>query len=177
MAGTIMGKGDWGSFLGRLLQQGLVLVGIGSFVSLTGPVGLIAVAIAELIHVGMQHNEFKKRITENLGEKLSDALRKELPTKQHEIYHNVEKQFTQFAGSLTQTLQQQIDETRHEQERIIHQKQDRSFSVEQEKKRLDSIQNKLSELFDEVCMVTYGKHLTPEEIERLAKGKDLLLNN
>lgn len=177
MTGIIMGKGDWSSFLGRLLQQILVVVGIWNILLLSGPLAWGLLIIAELIHVGVQHNQLKSRILENLGNKLFDSLRKELPSKQNEIYNNIEKQFTQFAENLTKTLQQQIDETRHEQDRIIYQKQDRSFSVEQEKTRLDSIENKLSELFDEVCMVTYGKHLSPEEIERLAKGKDLVLNN
>jgi GTPase SAR1 family protein len=36
MAGTIMGKGDWGSFLGRLLQQGLLMENILPLKKLSG---------------------------------------------------------------------------------------------------------------------------------------------
>ncbi len=175
MTGSIMGKGDWSSFLGRMLQQLLVIVGIFSIIS--GPIAWIALAASEVVFVGMQHNTLKTRIVEVLGEKLFESLRKELPAKQSDIYQNVETQFAQFAGNLTKTLQAEIDETRDEQDKIIRQKQDRSFSIEQEKNRLDSIGNKLSELFDAVCLVTYGKHLTPEEIDQLSKGKDLVLSN
>lgn len=173
MTGTIMGKGDWGGFFGRMLQQIMMFVGIFHF--LAGPVAWISLFIVELIHVMVQHESLKERIIEKLGEKIYENLKKELPAKQNEIYQSVEKQFVQFAEDLTKRLQSEIDEARIEQDRIICQKRDRSFSAEKEKNRLDAIGNKIVELFNKVTKEVYGKYLTPEEIEGMGKGKKFLM--
>lgn len=176
MSGTIMGKGDWGSFFGRMLQQ--ILVGTLVINFLGGPIGWIVFISLEAVHVGMQQNKFKERILENLGSKFHESLRTELAAKENEICQSVEKQFIKTGQDLTKTLQSQIDEVRDEQERIINQKQNKSFSVEQEKSRLDVIDATLIELFKQVSITAYGRNLSTEEIEqRLAKNKSTLVNS
>jgi GTPase Era involved in 16S rRNA processing len=165
MTGAVMGKGDWGSFFGRLLQQILTLVAIFSLFS--GPIAWIAVFVVEAALIGGQHNQLKQRILESLGSKLNENLQKELPNKQDEIYQGVEKQFTQFAQRLTQVLQDQINETREGQETILRQKRDASFSVEQEKQRLDKIADLLLERLNRVSLAAGGQPLAADDLDRM----------
>lgn len=83
-----------------------------------------------------------------------------------------------MASKLTNNLQQQIDGVHEQQEQIIKLKQEGSNSINIEKSRLDLVGEELIQLFNEVSMVTYGKHLTPEEIQEMsAKRKDILIGS
>ena len=129
--------------------------------------------VTELLYVGFQQTNFKKKILESIRNKLFDNLRKVLFGQKDEILEDVQRQFTQFSQNLSNRLQAQIEEISIEQKTIVSQKQDRVFSVEKEKRRLDIIDNKLLELFNKVSVAVYGKSFTPEEIEQLVERNSL----
>jgi len=85
-------------------------------------------------------------------------------------------QFEKFSERVTKVLQDQIDEMSAEQERIIAQKRDKSFSIEQEKARLDKVGSELLAMFNGISTLAYGRTYTLEEIEWLAKGRNLMLH-
>jgi 23S rRNA pseudoU1915 N3-methylase RlmH len=132
----VMSIGDPAGMLGRMVQQSIVVYLVSIFV--TGSL-LTAAVLVELIQAGLSESEVKKRIRRTLGERLSAALREQLNDRQDFIYRAVEERFQEFARATTQVLGRQIADVRAEQERILQQKRDQSFSVEAEKRRLDTI--------------------------------------
>ncbi len=166
MAGTITGKGDWSNFFLRAIRSVLVYVLLSTFLS--GGLLVIAWIALGAALAGMQGRELKKRILENLGVKLHEGMQKELNGRQAEIRQQIEDQFGHFARQITKALQDQIDETRSEQERIISQKQDQGFSSEQEKRRLDAIATKLLDLCNTMNQVSGGRPLTLEDLAQTA---------
>jgi GTPase SAR1 family protein len=176
MAETAMGAGEWGGFFSRMLQSLLIMLGLSIII----PGGAIfwAVVIAlDLIIIHRGQSKFKEKLLATIGEKLYEGLQKEIPTKQEEIFQSVDTQFAKVAKDLTEKLQAQIDEMDADQNRIIDQKTDASFSANQEKDRLDTIANKLIELFNVVYEAAFGKRLTPEEIDQLGGGKSALMSS
>lgn len=175
MTGIIMGKGDWTSFFGRMVQQIIAVLLVSTFFS--GGIAAIVFLVIEALHMKIQKEGFKKRLLDGLGAKLHENLLKKLSEKQNEIYESIMTQFAQLAQQITQKLQNDINETRSQQEGIIRQKKDKTFSVDQEKRRLDKIGDKVLALFNMVNMEVYGKSLTSEELNRLVEGKSLLVND
>lgn len=164
--GTLMGKGSWIDFISRLLIDKIIkaiIIGLffGAFnIAITPFWALIAYAMTELFHMGMQQAGFKKNLLKSLGEKLygNGNLLKEM-SKQHDtICKNVQEQFAQQSKILTLNLQVQINDKRTQQEDILKQKRQQSFSVEQEKIRLFTIDSKLIELGD-IASRVIGKSL------------------
>lgn len=147
-AETSFDNADWTGLFTRLLQQVLTVIVI--FGLFGGPIAWVFLLVFESWYIFLHREKFKQRILEKLGERLHAELQKELPSKQSEIYALVESKFTQFAQHVTRTLQSQIDEKRAEIGRIVRQKQDASFSVEQEKTRLETISRRLAELSETV---------------------------
>lgn len=142
---SAIGPGDWASFVAQVIQQTVVVFVVGTL--LTGGNFLIALVIVEAIHLGMQEGEVKKRIRERLGERLFENLHEQIIASQAFIYQSMQERFASLASHTTGTIEKQIDEVRAEQERIIRQKHEEHFSIENEKQRLDAIQTKLQQLF------------------------------
>lgn len=177
MTGSILGKGDWGSFFGRFLQQIIVVIVIESLFAFSNPIGLVIYLVIESFLIKGQADKVKEQILDKLGEKLHETLQKELPNKQDEIYKGIDKQFNQWSEQITKNLQQQIEEADAQQRKIIEQKKSTTFSVHKEQSRLNALGNKLTELFNEASMVTYGRLLTPEEINKMAESKKIMASS
>jgi len=155
LTGIAMGSGDWVGFIVRDLQQ-LVLSAV-VFSVFSGPVAWLVFLAVEGVLVARHHQKFKERLIRNLGPRLFEGLEGALEEKQSVVEDRVKGQFADFARHLTAALQRQIDITRAEQERVIHQKEDSGFVAEQEKQRLDAVEGTLLELFDEVSRVATGE--------------------
>ncbi|MBF2056694.1 MAG: hypothetical protein IGQ45_05585 [Cyanobacterium sp. T60_A2020_053] len=74
------------------------------------------------------------------------------------------------------TIQEQIEEVRKEQQKIIEDKKNKKFSIEQEKIRISAIKNEVIYLFNEICKNAYDKEYSLDEIQWLYKGKKLIKN-
>lgn len=144
LTGTLMGRGNWGSFISRVIIE----IFLGSIlIVVLGPIwGPIAYVIAEVLHMGMQQAGFKQRLLKSVGEQVHENLPTEMAKQHDKICGKVQEQFKQQSTKLTEHLQAQINDKRTEQEDILNQKRQQSFSVEQEKVRLDTIDRKLTEL-------------------------------
>lgn len=171
MTGALIGKGDWLSFFGRIVQQVVVVSILEVLIGFSNPFGWVFLAIGESWLINQQSKELKKRVIEKMGEEIHASLKKELPKKQNDIYDRIDKQFQEMSTKLTSNLQEQIDETLAEQDKIINQKQDASFSVEQEQSRLDNIENKLVDIFNQVSIVTHGTSFSLEEINQMVSKR------
>ncbi len=143
--GAVSEWGNWGNVLWRVLQQ-LILVYIA--ISFSGPVGWTIFAVAQVVLLIWSEQQFKQSLLKKIGDELHQNLQQELPRMQREIYRDVSQQFNHLASNLNTTLQEQIDEKRWEMARIIAQKRDATFSVEQEKLRLEEIGRRLLALRD-----------------------------
>ncbi|PSB50485.1 hypothetical protein C7B67_14240, partial [filamentous cyanobacterium Phorm 6] len=169
LTGTLMGSGDWGSFIGRILLD-FIIYGTISVVA-TPVVGLTLYVIQEIIHTIIQGQGFKGRLIKTIGEQLFDStpqkmskmskkqlkdiqngslivtsLPEEISKQEKTVREKIQQQFAQGAKHLTKNLQAQIDQQKAKQEDIIRQKSLEGFNVEQETNRLDAIASKLIEL-------------------------------
>lgn len=147
-AGSLMGKGDWSGFVGRMVMQGVFFMIVGSVMS--GGLLLVAFVLTEAYLIQTKLQEFKRNLLHALGEKLHQSLQQKLPELRQEIDTSVGEPFERFTAELTSALQSHIDEARAEQDRIIAQKKDQNFSVEQEKNRLGLIGAQLTQLLETV---------------------------
>jgi hypothetical protein len=161
ITGTLMGRGDWMGFIRRIALQ----VVIGTFVLSTGAAAPIAFLVTEGIFIKFQSDGFKERLRKTIGDKLRQELPKKLSAMEQDIREKVKSQFKQVADHTTEKLHQQIEETRAEQERIIEQKRDTSFSAEQEQERLNIIGKKLIGIFARIQFEVNGKPLDRQEID------------
>jgi hypothetical protein len=143
MTDDVMSIGDPGGVLGRLVQQSIVVYLLSTLV--TGSL-LTAAVLVEVFQAGMSESEVKKRIRRTLGERLAAALKEQVDAKREFVYRAIEERFAEFARGTTAVLGRQIEEVRAEQERVLRQKRDESFSVEGEKRRLDTIGAELRRL-------------------------------
>ncbi|NEQ35910.1 MAG: hypothetical protein F6K40_06260 [Okeania sp. SIO3I5] len=158
----LIGAGNWQGLLRHIGFQILSIVGGFLF---GGPLGsLIFMIVADIMHIGWEGNLFQKRLREAIGNKVQEKLPQIISDKEEEIRQQVSSQFKQLAQRTTKILQQQIDETCTQQEKIIRRKQDATFSAEKEKERLDKIGNKLIELYNRVNVDVFGKEATPQEM-------------
>jgi molecular chaperone GrpE (heat shock protein) len=154
----VMAIGDPGGLLGRMVQQSIVVYLVSTF--LTGSL-LTAAVLVEVIGTGMSESEVKKRIRRTLGERLSVALREQVMERRDFVYRAIEERFQEFAGSTTLVLGRQIEDVRAEQEYILQQKRNQSFSVDVEKHRLRTIGAELRRLNDDLLDLASAP-LTPE---------------
>ena len=178
MTGSFLGEGDWLSFLGRIIQQIVLVTIIESLAFALNPAFWVLFFVAEGVLIKSQGDNARKNIREKLGQKINETLLTELPKKKNEICKNIKKQFEEQSQEITSNLQGQINDICEEQDTIIKLKQNTSFNVKKEKCRLDAVEKQLFELFNRVSMVIYGKHVTPEEIDQMtAKRKEILMTN
>jgi hypothetical protein len=141
--GAVSEWGNWSGVLWRIVQQVVLLYVL---VAVSGPVGWAIFAVAQVVQILWSEQQFRQRLLHKIGEELHSNLANELPRMQQEMYGDVAQQFTRLAGSLTSALQGQIDEKRQELSRIMQQKQDASFSAQQEHERLEQISARLHAL-------------------------------
>lgn len=144
MTDAATGFSDWKQMMGRWVQQGVIVMILTTFV--TGSM-LMALFFVELIQFGMQENEVKRRMRENLGERLHASLREKVEERRPVIYEAVDEHFRRLASSMSGVIQRQIDEVRAEQDRIVRRRRDERFSVEHEQQRLDAVGEKIQQLF------------------------------
>lgn len=161
----------------RSLTQRIVIL---SALSLFSPAfAIVPIAYSIIGGIGWfsyfrkQEKNFKEKILKNLGNELHEKLKSGLDENRDDIYQNIQQQFTQIAQNLTDTLQTQVYEIRAEQDKILEQKHNIVFSLEEEKKRLDIIADKLLKLLNKVMMAVYGKNYSFEEIEQFIKKNSL----
>jgi len=195
LTGTLMGSGDWGSFIGRILLDFLIYGTISAVA--TPVVGVTLYVIQEIIHTIIQGQGFKERLIKTIGEQLFDStpqkmskmskkqlkdiqngslivtsLPEEISKQEKTVREKIQQNFAQEAKNLTNNLQAQIDQQKAKQEDIILQKSQAGFSTEQETNRLDAIANKLIEL---VPIAGVAADKRPEEITQFVKELSDLL--
>lgn len=175
VTGTLVGKGDWSGFISRIISDFIV---VSIVFSILGPLSaLIAYIIAELLHMGFQAEDFRIKIKKSIGERI---FKKDLPNAinnmRSDILLKTRLEFKRIAQNVIDPLQKQIDEYIKNQEAILTEKRDKTFSVSLEKKRLEAIEVMLLELANTVSISYYGKCISREEIEKFASDKSISSN-
>lgn len=125
----------------------------------------------ELARLSFDSSSLREKLLALLGEKLHQNLRQTVEERQEEIQQSIGDEFAKLAKNTSQVLQEKIDSVRTEHQTIIKQKQDQTFSFEQERKRLDAIEQKLLEHVNRVHLITNHEPLTWAELERRAENK------
>lgn len=168
------GSGEWGSFVRWLIGHAVVGWAV---VIVFGMFALPFFLAAEFFLIQRPTDKLKQIILAKTGEQIHADLQKAIAARREEIRARTDAQFQQIAGSVTKVLQTQIDEMRLEQDRIIRQKQDQRFSIEQEKRRLDAIQERLLELLDRISIAARGQGLDGPERDAITSGRasDMLM--
>ncbi|WP_414552032.1 hypothetical protein [Anabaena sp. CCY 0017] len=171
-AGTLMGRGNWIGFI----QAAIFQAALGTFIFslFEGPFGIVTFVFVEIFQFVMNQNRHEQEILKNIGKKIHDELKNRSPEMRLSLTCRTKESFWNLSDKLTQTLQKQIDEVRNEQERIITQKRNYTFSTNEEKNRMNRIGDELLQLFNNLSEVTYGKTYTLEQLKWLATGKKML---
>jgi GTPase SAR1 family protein len=151
LSGTLIGKGDWGSFLGRAVLDQVIYAGLAIAI---GPVGIPVYLLIEGIHMYMQADEKKKRLRDNVGATLFNSLDDRTPEMREQIDERIDTQYNDLTYKVTRSLQAQIDDTRAQQENILAKKRDTQFSVDQEQRRLARIGQMLTGLRESLKSLT-----------------------
>jgi hypothetical protein len=170
----MLARPDWESFFGQSLQQAVTVSTIFSFFGGIASWGWLLLLIDDFLSQVTRGPVFSTWVLKPLGEKLHENLLKEAPTKQDDIYHRVDHIFADLAEQVTKALQDHIEEARHEQQSIIHAKEQEGFSAEQERQRLERLRTELLELLNSANEIVHDKRLTAEQQERLLAGEPLL---
>ncbi|HEY9692450.1 MAG TPA: dynamin family protein [Oculatellaceae cyanobacterium] len=175
LVGTLMGRGNWGSFV----QAAIIQAALGTFIfsMFQGPVGIVAFVFAEIVQFVMNQSRHEQEIIKSIGKKVNEELINRSSEMRFALNCRTKEAFWNLSDKLTQTLQQQIDEVRTEQERILSQKRSRTFSIDQEKLRMERIGDELVQLFNTLSKATYNKTYTLEQLKWLATGKKVLGEN
>jgi molecular chaperone GrpE (heat shock protein) len=143
MTDDVFGVGDMSNMIGRMVQKSVVVLLVRS---LLGASLLVSTLLVQVSMMGLHESDVKRRIRQTLGERLIAALREQVKEKQGFIYGAIDERFGEFAAGTTRVIGQQIDDVRNEQERLLSQKRDESFSVDREKRRLTAVATELAAL-------------------------------
>ncbi|MGI8827889.1 MAG: dynamin family protein [Chloroflexota bacterium] len=141
----VLAVGDMSAAVGRMVQQSIIIFLVRTLVD--GGL-LMGSMVLEVLQAGIGEGEVKKRIRRTLGERLSAAIDQQVTEKQEFVHRAIEERFQEFATSITGAIGKQIDQVRAEQDRILLRKRDQSFSIAEEKRRLDTIGRELRWLRD-----------------------------
>jgi GTPase Era involved in 16S rRNA processing len=164
-AGGQFGTGEWGSFVRWLIGHALLGWAV---VMLLGMFALPFVLAAEFFMVQHPTEKLKQIILKKTSEQVHADLQQAIPARREEIRARIDAQFQQIAASVARVLHARIDEARREQDRIIGQKQRERFSIEQEQRRLDTVQSRLAHLLDVIRSEANGDSRTGAEIGPIA---------
>jgi GTP-binding protein EngB required for normal cell division len=170
MTGALLEQSDWQEFIGQAVQQAVTVNTIFSFFGGVASWGWLLLLIDDFLAQVGQKQMFSSWVLKPLGERLHEQLVKEAPTKQGVIYQGVEQVFDDLSKKVIQALSQQIEDTRRAQQQLIQAKEQESFSIEQEKKRLERIGDELLVVLNAASQAISGPQFTPEDLERLAGG-------
>jgi hypothetical protein len=143
MTDDVFGVGDMSNMIGRMIQKSVVVFLVRG---LLGASLLVSTVLVQVSMMGLRESDVKRRIRQTLGERLIAALREQVKEKQGFIYSAIDERFREFAAGTTRVIAQQIEDVRNEQERLLDQKRDESFSVDREKHRLTMLAHELSAL-------------------------------
>ncbi|NET45456.1 MAG: hypothetical protein F6K15_27785 [Okeania sp. SIO2B3] len=110
VTGALMGKGDWLSFLGRRLQEIVLLILVVDVLAISNFLAMALIALfAEGVFIKLQRDAFQREILKKLGEKIPESMREVVFEKRNEFYQAIEGEFEILASKLTNNLQEQID--------------------------------------------------------------------
>lgn len=175
MNNSLMGDNDWSMFFWETIKQAVLVTFILSVFG--GPIEWIALIAGEITQFVIKGGKAKNKLIINIGKKVFEKVDEKLPELQWRIKEKTNEQFTNLKTQITSAIQQQIEEVRKEQEKIIEDKKNQKFSIDQEKKRISTIKNEVIYLFNEICKNGYDKEYSLEEIKWLYQGKQLIQNN
>lgn len=172
MNSSLMGDNDWSNFFLETIKQAVLVTFILSIFG--GPLEWIALIAAEITQFVIKGGQSKNKLVIGIGKKLFEKVDEKLPELQWCINEKTNEQFTNLKTQITCTIQEQIEELRKEQEKIIEDKKNEKFSIEQEKIRISAIKNEVIYLFNEICKNAYDKEYSLDEIKWLYNGKQLI---
>lgn len=175
MNSSVMGDNDWSNFFWESIKQAVLVTSI--FLIFPAAIEWFVLIGAEIFTFVHKGDKSKNKLMIKIGKKVFEKVDEKLPELQWRINTKTDEQFTNLKNQITSAIQQQIEEVRKEQEKIIEDKKNETFSIDQEKNRIFAIKNEVIYLFNEICKNGYDKEYSLEEIKWLYQGKQLIQNN
>lgn len=174
MSGSLMGDNDWSNFFWETIKQAILVTFILSIFG--GPIEWVALIAGEITQFVIKGGKAKNKLIIKIGKKIFEKVNEQLPELKWRINEKCHEQFTNLSNQITHAIQEQINEVRQEQEKIINDKKNQEFSIEKEKNRINNIKNEVIYQFNEICKNTYDQEYSLEEIKWLYQGKQLIQN-
>lgn len=157
---------SWGEFFKKYLIQAVMQ--IITFSVIGGPLGLLAFIVLEIFQMIKGAGDLNDRVLAGLKTKLFSQLRDSFTRSRSDFEARINQEMGKQCAKVTQGIRNQIQETKKRQDDLLREKRNRQFDASHEMERLDAILGKMFQLTDDVYQQVYGKHISRDDIHKLA---------
>jgi|688.fasta_scaffold11577_13 GTPase SAR1 family protein len=151
VSGSILGNGNWQSFLTRFIIQVVITVVLGIF---AWPIAIVYYVMQEYFHIANQVDGFADKMRKSIGEKMFPKILEELSIKRLDIKKQVSEKFAESGQSVRLQIVSEIQDVQDQQSEIVRNIEENSSKVwEQIKKSyalLDEIKSNTTSINDYV---------------------------
>jgi hypothetical protein len=144
VGGSLVEKGDWSAFLGRLVQQVVLRVVVLNL--FTGGMALPIFLLLDGILLWREIDQFRERLLAEVGTRLFDALRSMVGEAQAPIYAEIDARFREVADTVAEALGRQVAGVAEEQAAIVQRRRELGLSTDGERARLAALGREIDQL-------------------------------
>lgn len=165
---ALLAEGIGSDSVGKSIKRGLATAVV---YLLTGSL-LIALPFAILLEIIGHLSSgvslmVRRSFLEQLGEKLFDALTRELTAKRQDFYRIFDGELTKFSNNIVALFQAQLEETRREHEQLVRKRRDDQLYSNQEQHRLEIVEQQLIATLNHLRIHIYGAPFGDAELDAL----------
>jgi small GTP-binding protein len=117
--------------------------------------------------------KFRSHLFTEVKTKLFDDLRKEISSKQDELYTQMDSDFSKLIDKLMEDLQTQINRVREEIDRLKNYMVNQGETTEDELHRLEVVDEEIMHALNSLLQESHQKTVTGEELDEAAKSLTL----
>ena len=142
VSGSILGSGDWQSFLTRFIIQVVITVVLGIF---AWPIAIVYWVMQEYFHIANQVDGFADKMRKSIGEKMFPKILEELGIKRLEIKKQVSEKFAESGQSMRLQIVSEIQDVQDQQSEIVRNIEENSTKVWEQIKKSYSLLDEIKD--------------------------------
>jgi len=136
VSGSILGNGDWQSFLTRFIIQVVITVVLGIF---AWPIAIVYWVMQEYFHISNQVDGFADKMRKSIGEKMFPKILEELGIKRLDIKKQVSEKFAESGQSVRLQIVSEVQDVQDQQSEIVRNIEENSTKVWEQIKKSYSL--------------------------------------
>lgn len=163
------GNFGWGEFARRYVVQAVINILIAFLIG-GGPIGIVALVIANLLRLGINANTARNRLLNGFADNLFPQLAGEMLSVENKtkIVGSIRSQFSTWEDQVTQAARELVqDERQHQQTILSNKKRAEEFNT-QEMNRQETLLEALLKRVELIYKTLYNRAATQESLEKLA---------